>query len=62
VSTGTGYHALVVGADGENSGKGAITVIYATSAGLTGTWAVYFSQDGAGIGGAAENGDAFGTF
>jgi hypothetical protein len=44
---GTGYAALIVGADGENSGQGAFTVIYSTSSGLTAT---------------GEKGDFFGTF
>ena len=59
---GTGYAALIVGAEGENSYKGAITVIYSTSSGLTGTGAKYFSQNSTGISGTAENGDGFGTF
>ena len=59
---GTGHHALIVGAPGENSGAGAITVIYGASTGLTSTGAKYFSQNSSGIPGAAEGGDGFGTF
>ena len=54
--------ALIVGADGENSGQGAFTVIYSTSTGLTGTGSQVFTQDTTGVPGTAENGDGFGSF
>lgn len=59
---GNGYCSLVVGAPGENSAKGAFTVIHGTSTGLTGTGAQYVSQDTSGVPGTAESGDRFGTF
>ncbi|MEV0647527.1 FG-GAP repeat protein [Phytomonospora sp. NPDC050363] len=58
--TGTGYHALVVGAPGENGAQGAATVIYSTSTGLAASGSDYLSQDTPGIAGTAENGDRFG--
>lgn len=58
---GTGYCSLVVGASGENSGRGAITAIHGTSAGLTGTGAQWFSQDTTGVPGVGEPGDHFGA-
>ncbi len=59
---GTGYLSLIVGADGENSFRGAFTVIQSTSSGLTGTGAQGFTQDTYGVEGTAESGDGFGTF
>lgn len=58
----TGPQALAVGADGENTNQGAVTVIYSTTSGLTGTGSVTFTQNSAGIPGASENGDLFGSF
>jgi len=59
---GNGYLALIVGAPGEDSGRGAATVVYSGSSGLTGTGAKFFSQDSSGVPGGAENGDGFGIF
>jgi hypothetical protein len=59
---GTGYASLVVGADGENSYRGAFTVIHSTGTGLTGTGVQAFSQDSPGVPGTAEAGDSFGVF
>ncbi|GIG67127.1 hypothetical protein Pen01_34220 [Phytomonospora endophytica] len=58
---GTGYMTLIVGASGEDK-FGALTVVYSTSGGLTGTGAKFFSQDSTGVPGAGESGDGFGTF
>ncbi|HEY1179492.1 MAG TPA: FG-GAP repeat protein [Phytomonospora sp.] len=58
---GTGYLTLVVGASGEDK-YGALTVMYFTAAGATGTGSKFFSQDTAGIPGGGESGDGFGTF
>jgi FG-GAP repeat protein len=54
--------ALVIGAPGENAGAGAVTVLYSTSSGLTGTGSVALNQNSPGIPGGSETGDAFGTF
>jgi hypothetical protein len=59
---GTGYQSLIVGADGENTWRGAFTVIHGTSGGLTGTGAQAFSQDTYGVEGTAEANDSFGAF
>jgi hypothetical protein len=59
---GMGPQGLAVGADGENSSAGAVTVIYSTSSGLTATGSAAFSQSSAGVPGTAEAGDAFGSF
>jgi hypothetical protein len=59
---GVGPQGLAVGADGENTGAGAVTVIYSTSAGLTATGSAAFSQSSAGVPGTAEAGDGFGSF
>ncbi len=58
----TGPQALAVGADGENNSQGSVTVIYATTSGLTGTGSVAFSQNSTGVPGTSENGDMFGSF
>jgi hypothetical protein len=58
---GAGRDSLLVGATGENSGRGAFTVIHSTSTGLTGTGAQAFSQNTYGVEGTAENGDEFGA-
>ncbi|MGH3662719.1 MAG: hypothetical protein ACRDTQ_12760 [Micromonosporaceae bacterium] len=59
---GAGHQSLIVGADGENSGKGAFTVIHGSDAGLTATGSRSFSQDSTGISGTAETNDGFGVF
>jgi FG-GAP repeat/FG-GAP-like repeat len=59
---GAGPQGLAVGADGENSGAGAVTVLYATSSGLTGTGSVMLTQDSSGVPGGSESGDFFGSF
>ncbi|MEV0648205.1 hypothetical protein AB0I28_23365 [Phytomonospora sp. NPDC050363] len=59
---GNGHLALVVGASGEDQGRGALTVIYSNAAGLTGTAAKFLSQDSDGVPGSGETGDGFGVF
>jgi hypothetical protein len=59
---GTGYQSLVLGAWGENSARGAITVIHSNSGGLTASGSQAFSQDTYGVEGTAESDDAFGVF
>jgi hypothetical protein len=53
---------MMVGASGENTGQGAVTFIYGTSSGLTGTGSASFSQNSSGVPGTAEDGDGYGTF
>ncbi len=53
---------MMVGAPGENSGSGAVTFIYATDSGLTGTGSVSLSQNSSGVPGGSEKGDGFGAF
>jgi hypothetical protein len=61
--TGTAKpQAMMVGAAGENTGQGAVTFVYGATSGLTGTGSTSFSQNSAGIPGASENGDWFGSF
>lgn len=57
---GSGPQGLAVGADGENNGAGAVTMIYSTSGGLTATGSVAFSQNSTGVPGTSEAGDLFG--
>lgn len=57
----TGQAWLLVGAPGENSGAGALTVIPAGDNGLTGTGARSYSQNTPGVPGTAETGDGFGA-
>jgi hypothetical protein len=56
---------LAAGAPTEDIGTiadaGAFTVVYGSATGLTGTGSQMFSQDTAGVPGAAEKGDKFGT-
>jgi hypothetical protein len=59
---GAGPQGLAVGADGTSSGKGSVTVLYSTTAGLTGTGSTYLDQNSPGVPGTAENGDAMGSF
>ncbi len=58
----TGYESLLVGAEGENTYRGAFTVIHGTGSGLTGTGAQGFTQDTYGVEGTAEPYDSFGVF
>ncbi|OKK10047.1 FG-GAP repeat protein [Streptomyces sp. CB02400] len=58
---GDGYADLAVGAAGENSGAGAVTVLYGSASGLTTEDAQYYTQNTAGVPGASETGDLFGT-
>jgi hypothetical protein len=53
---------LAVGAPGENSWAGALTVLKATTTGLSGSGAVAYSQDHASIPGTSEADDLFGSF
>ncbi|GIG67065.1 integrin alpha [Phytomonospora endophytica] len=59
---GSGFLALLVGADGENSGRGTVTVLPGTASGPSGSGARLFDQDSPGVPGSAENGDHFGSF
>ncbi|MFF9485920.1 hypothetical protein [Streptomyces sp. NPDC014676] len=58
---GDGYADLAVGAAGENNGAGAVTVLYGSASGLTTGGAQYYTQNTAGVPGASEDGDLFGT-
>ncbi|GIG70524.1 FG-GAP-like repeat-containing protein [Phytomonospora endophytica] len=58
---GNGHLSLLVGAAGEDSGAGALTVLYGNASGITGTGAKFFSQDTTGIPGSEEKNDAFGA-
>ena len=59
--TGDGRDDLVVGALGEDGNAGAVTVLKGSAKGLTGTGAVRFDQDTAGIPGTREAQDEFGA-
>jgi hypothetical protein len=55
-----GFADLAVGAPFEGVAGGAVNVLYGTPTGLAGDGSQLFTQDSAGVGGAAEQGDAFG--
>ncbi|GAA4304804.1 FG-GAP repeat protein [Streptomyces venetus] len=57
---GDGYADLAIGAAGENSAAGAVTVLYGSASGLTTKGATSYSQNTAGVAGASEKGDRFG--
>jgi hypothetical protein len=63
--TGDGRAELVVGAPGEGIGStfsaGMVTVLRGSASGLTGTGAVGYDQDSAGVPGTAESQDMFGA-
>ena len=59
---GTGYAGLTVGAPGENSNAGAVTLLYSTSSGLTASGSKMFTQNTTGVPGTSEKNDFFGTF
>ena len=58
--TGDARDELAVGAIGENSGAGAVSLLRGSDSGLTGAGAQIFSQDTPGVAGASEDGDSFG--
>ncbi|MFI8305391.1 FG-GAP repeat protein [Streptomyces sp. NPDC085927] len=58
---GDGYADLAVGTAGENSGAGAVTVLYGSASGLTTKGAKSFTQNTTGVPGSSEKGDLFGT-
>jgi hypothetical protein len=58
---GDGYADLAVGAAGEDSSAGAVTVLYGSASGLKTTGAKSWTQNTAGVPGASEKGDRFGT-
>ncbi|HEX8103339.1 MAG TPA: hypothetical protein VF533_12055 [Solirubrobacteraceae bacterium] len=62
---GDGFGDLAVGSPGEKigggEGAGMVQVFYGSAGGLTGTGATRWTQDTAGIDGAAEAGDGFGS-
>jgi hypothetical protein len=59
-----GFADLAIGAPGEGvggiAGGGAVNVLYGSAGQLTGVGSQLFTQDSPGVGGAAEDGDAFG--
>ncbi|MER5938300.1 hypothetical protein ABT121_13370 [Streptomyces sp. NPDC001928] len=58
---GDGYADLAVGAPGENSGAGSVTVLYGSASGLRTTGVQSFTQNTAGVPGASEPNDRFGA-
>ncbi|MEU6088450.1 hypothetical protein ABZ865_16785 [Streptomyces sp. NPDC047085] len=58
---GDGYKDLAVGAPGEDSGAGSVTLLYGTASGLTTKGSMSFTQNTAGVPGTAEKGDRFGA-
>ncbi|MFB7931465.1 FG-GAP-like repeat-containing protein [Streptomyces sp. NPDC056039] len=57
---GDGYADLAIGAAGENSAAGAVTVLYGSASGPTTQGATSYSQNTAGVPGGSEKGDRFG--
>ncbi|GGY96288.1 hypothetical protein GCM10010300_45440 [Streptomyces olivaceoviridis] len=58
---GDGFEDLATGAPGEDSGAGSVTLLRGTASGLTTRGAVSYTQNTAGVPGAAEKGDRFGA-
>ncbi|MFF8906241.1 FG-GAP and VCBS repeat-containing protein [Streptomyces olivaceoviridis] len=58
---GDGFEDLAIGAPGEDSGAGSVTLLRGTASGLTTKGATSYTQNTAGVPGAAENGDHFGA-
>ncbi|WP_327594109.1 hypothetical protein [Streptomyces chartreusis] len=58
---GDGYADLAVGASGENSGAGSVTVLYGSASGLRTSGVQSFTQNTAGVPGASEANDRFGA-
>ncbi|MET8947537.1 hypothetical protein ABZX30_29330 [Streptomyces sp. NPDC004542] len=58
---GDGYADLAVGASGEDSGAGAVTVLYGSASGLKTSGAKSYTQNTSGVPGTAEKGDRFGA-
>ncbi|MGF0171279.1 hypothetical protein ACQF36_12405 [Streptomyces sp. Marseille-Q5077] len=58
---GDGYADLAVGASGENSGAGSVTVLYGSASGLRTTGAQSLTQNTAGVPGTSESNDRFGA-
>ncbi|WP_432194497.1 hypothetical protein [Streptomyces sp. bgisy027] len=58
---GDGYADLAIGASGENSGAGMVTVLYGSASGLRTTGVQSYTQNTSGVPGVSESGDRFGT-
>ncbi|MEV5434100.1 hypothetical protein [Streptomyces sp. NPDC052701] len=58
---GDGHADLAVGAAGENSSAGAVTVLYGSASGLTTKGATSYTQNTPGVPGTSEQGDRFGA-
>jgi hypothetical protein len=58
---GDGRDDLAIGVPGENNGAGGVHIIYGSVGGLTNVGNQFWNQDSAGILGAAEAGDRFGS-
>ena len=58
---GDGYADLAVGASGENSGAGSVTVLYGSASGLRTSGVQSFTQNTAGVPGSSEANDRFGA-
>ena len=59
-ANGDGYADLAIGASGENSGAGSLTVLYGSASGLKTSGAKTYTQNTAGVPGAGEKSDRFG--
>jgi hypothetical protein len=58
---GDEFSDLAIGAPGENSGAGAVHVLFGSAAGLTAAGSQLWTQDSAGVAGTAKPGDEFGA-
>ncbi|MER7408402.1 hypothetical protein ABT373_39620 [Streptomyces sp. NPDC000070] len=58
---GDGFADLAIGAAGENSAAGAVTVLFGSASGLTAQGATSYTQNTAGVPGGSEKGDRFGA-
>ncbi|MFF4257569.1 hypothetical protein ACFY1L_40920 [Streptomyces sp. NPDC001663] len=58
---GDGYADLAIGAPGEDSGAGAVTLLYGSASGLKTSGGKTFTQNTAGVPGSSEKGDRFGA-
>ena len=58
---GDGFADLAIGAAGENSAAGAVTVLFGSASGLTTKGATSYTQNTTGVPGSSEQGDRFGS-
>lgn len=58
---GDGYADVAIGAPGENTGRGGVTILFGRATGLSATGAQWFNQGSPGVPGTSEQGDTLGA-